>query len=192
MPATGPHTFAPPSMFKPTEFVSQLVAAVVPTVDTSKEGWSLNPAPEDEMFHCYRALVPFLGDFTVADAALLLPMLYAASDCDLRDPGSDEDLYFEARGRIRDLVEDFISDAAASTPACVSARAYILNLPADNKYCHPSEFNVEGMKSIVKRDIERLRSGRFNGQTFGAGRHKEMPDWFHNSTRRLDEFKSRH
>ena len=132
--------------FSPAAFVRQLMDAVVAVMPLDdREPHYSQPGPVVEARTTFRVLEPFLASFTVADAGLLLNMIYAFWG--LQRNARDSDVDGEALGRIQSLLEDFLADGHASTPQCTEVRAHFIEMCMDDAYNHPSDCTVDGLRS---------------------------------------------
>jgi hypothetical protein len=178
---------APAVLRAPTALVRELIAAVVPTVKLHEDGRVDYGAKDDQK--TFEALRPLLGSYTVADAGLLLQMIYAAGGL-VRDP-PENDVESWAMGAVHIMLEDFLAEARASSPECVEVRARIVGMCMDDSREHPSECAMNGMREMVRWDLSDLRSECFYGETFGGTSGDERyPAWLEKSAKRLERYKA--
>jgi hypothetical protein len=179
-------TRAPAVLRSPTALVRELIEAVVPTVKLH-DGRVDYGAKDDRK--TFEALRPLLGSYTVADAGLLLQMIYAAGGL-VRDP-PENDVESWAMGVVHIMLEDFLAEARASSPECVEVRARIVGMCMDDSREHPSECAMNGMRERVRWDISDLRSECFYGETFGGTSDDERyPAWLEKSAKRLERYEA--
>lgn len=115
----------------------------------------------------FRALVPIVGRYTVADAVLLALALEAVAEMEPSSIRQDADCpVLTALREAINIFGDFIASAAPSSPACVSARAYWIRVhPVDDML---SDANVRDLRLGALHDVTLLRSGDFSdGERFG-------------------------
>jgi len=178
-----------PAFSAPAAFVRQLMDAVVGVMPFDNRGEPDSQPGPVEMRTTFSVLEPFLATYTVTDVGLLLNMVYASWALQRNARASDVD--GEAIGRIQSLLEDFLADAHASTPECTEVRAYFLGMCMDDAYNHPSDCTIEGLRSQIHWDISDLRSGHFDGETFGGRcQGDEYPLWLKRSIKRVERYKA--
>jgi hypothetical protein len=94
-----------------------------------------NPiAQEDDDEREYRTLVPLIDGYVVADAAMILAMIYSRSY-------SKDDAEADAVYRLQSILEAFVANARISTADCAEARAHIAALSARG-HLLPQPFGV--------------------------------------------------
>jgi hypothetical protein len=171
----------------PSAFVRQLIEAVVTTIKLTEDRRVDYSATDDRK--TFEALRPYLDGYTVADAGLLLPTIYAAGGLAADPPENDVESW--AMGAVHMMLEDFLAEARASSPTCVEVRARIAGMCMDDSREHPSECAMNGIRERVRWDISDLRSNQFYGDTFGGTQPGEhYPNWLQRSEKRLQRYKA--
>jgi hypothetical protein len=89
----------------------------------------------------------------------------------------ENDVESWAMGALHMVLEDFLAEARASSPACVEVRARVVGMCMDDSREHPSECAMNGMREMIHWDISDLRSNQFYGEGFGGQPDEECPAW---------------
>lgn len=153
-----------PSAFAPMDFVRQIIDAVEPLLHDD----GTSPLLRVPFLDLYDALVPFFGNYTVADAVIAHHALDLALSVIKDDDRTQGSLWYAM-----DALERFACSATASSADCAAARARFLSLDAD------AAAEGEVLLADVQRplahqrlqcDIGDLRRGRFDGERFGSTR----------------------
>jgi hypothetical protein len=131
----------------------------------------------------FRILKPLIGNYTVADAAMLLAALYAH--------GSTADEFeCDAAFRLRSVLEAFVGQARISTATCAETRAYIAAMPTDEDKEHASEFTITCIRERICWDLRDVRDGKFHGEQFAGSPFNKMPNWLDDHEKRFEIWKA--
>ncbi|WP_020697445.1 hypothetical protein [Reyranella massiliensis] len=164
-------TSVQPFPMSPTELVNCMVDAVQSATDDKGDIVSKPKA--------VKALLPLIGTYTVADAAMVLPLFHGALAVwpALTDEG-DECPRFNTLCHVSWLLEEFACLAEASGPLCITGRLYLLEqAAADDAWALPHP--VDALRR-TRNDTMTQSSGRFSRETFGGLETKSgVPSWLH-------------
>jgi hypothetical protein len=168
----------------PTALVTQLLKALGPLTKLDERGNAIDEPNDDE--RAYHIMSPLIGGYVVADAAMLLVMLYGRGNSECEEEA-------DAVYRLASILEAFVANARISTVACAKWRAYIAAYSMDDAYCHPSQYAIEAMHGRVRWDIEDIQSGIAHVSHFAspANMKGELPCWFIQHMEGLGAFRTR-
>lgn len=144
--------------FEPTisTFANRVVEAILPLVDPEDREHLREDVGDVEV---YAAVRPIFADYTVEDAVSASFALRAALDNDI--PSAKPE-HYEALCQARDKLQDFISRARPSSPACAAARVEYLIEEAPLLLI--TDTNTSLLYKAIAHDIECLRTNNFTAR----------------------------
>jgi hypothetical protein len=108
------------------------------------------------------ALAPLIGHFTVADAVCAIGFLRTAGAVFSED-GCDDALF-----AVTSILEDFASLGDAADEDSAAARAYLIQMAADDDSWGLGDYNMTAATRHAAADMRHMRKGDFDRNIFGS------------------------